>query len=361
MPVSVGSYGSPCAFWVTPVKDAAWLRWIEQSLGRPEPGAAGGDASRLRFRCCLEEQPDHLVPAYSLRDQARSARPNLIVNPACCFGREDGWPAELSRAVEPLFDSRSGQRDLVCVRDPATDLLQPFSLGPALSALLAGVRPGDPAPSELPGESRSVLAAAGVLVPDDWAEICNQKWVSGVSRGTQVFRQQGFVPLRRLIHPFHIAALRRYYRHLIRSGFMPMGDGQCARRYIAHNEPVASFFHYQLIPVVAALVGESIKPSYVYVGSYQEGAVLEKHIDREQCEFSVSLCLDYAPEPRLATPWPIQLHTPSGMTTVFQAMGDGLLYRGCNIPHSRGTLPRGHTSTSAFFHYVAKGFADSLN
>jgi hypothetical protein len=71
--------------------------------------------------------------------------------------------------------------------------------------------------------------------------------------------------------------------------------------------------------------------------------------------------MDYAPDPRLATPWPIQLHTTSGMTTVFRAIGDGLLYRGREIPHSRGALPRGHTSTSAFFHYVRKDFAGILN
>jgi hypothetical protein len=47
--------------------------------------------------------------------------------------------------------------------------------------------------------------------------------------------------------------------------------------------------------------------------------------------------------------------------TVFQAIGDALLYRGRELPHSRDALPEGHTSTSIFFHYVREDFAGSLD
>jgi len=87
---------------------------------------------------------------------------------------------------------------------------------------------------------------------------------------------------------------------------------------------------------------------------------LEPHPDREQCEFSVTLCLDFSPEPELATPWPIRLDTPKGAVTVYQAIGDGLAYRGTRLPHYRGVLGEGQTSTSIFFHYVAAGFDGPL-
>src|SRR6202041_3132230 len=131
-------------------------------------------------------------------------------------------------------------------------------------------------------------------------------------------------------------------------------------RYISYNDLVAGFFHQQLTAAVSAFAGEPLKASYVYLASYQAGAILEKHTDREQCDFSLSLCLDYSPEPPNATPWPLHLHKKSGKVTVFQAIGDALLYRGCQIPHSRDPLPPGQTSTSIFFHFVREDFRGSL-
>jgi hypothetical protein len=111
---------------------------------------------------------------------------------------------------------------------------------------------------------------------------------------------------------------------------------------------------------MTAFAGEPVKPSYVYMASYKAGAILEAHTDRVQCDYSVTLCLDYSPDPRATTPWPLYLHKKSGKVTVFQAIGDALLYRGCQIPHSREALPEGHTSTSIFFHFVREDFTGSL-
>jgi hypothetical protein len=124
---------------------------------------------------------------------------------------------------------------------------------------------------------------------------------------------------------------------------------------------VARFFHHQLANTISAIAREAIKPSYVYLASYLSGAELKKHTDREQCEFSISLCLDFSPEPQLATSWPIRLDTPQGTVTVYQALGDGLVYRGVKVPHYRNVLADEHTSTSIFFHYVAEDFAGRLD
>lgn len=171
----------------------------------------------------------------------------------------------------------------------------------------------------------------------------------------------GYAPIAGLIHPFHVAALRRYYRHLIRTGAIQLGDRQSSRRYIAHNEPVARFFHQQITARLSQLAGEALRPSYVYLASYLSGAELKKHVDREQCEYSVTFCLDFSPEPELATPWPIRLDTASGTVKVYQALGDGLAYRGTRLPHYRDALGEGQTSTSIFFHYVPEGFQGPLN
>jgi hypothetical protein len=124
---------------------------------------------------------------------------------------------------------------------------------------------------------------------------------------------------------------------------------------------VARFFHHQIANAVSAIVGEAVKPSYVYLASYLGGAELKKHTDREQCEFSVTLCLDFSPEPEVATSWPIRLDTPEGTIKVYQALGDALVYRGTNVPHYREVLGDGNMSTSIFFHYVPESFTGPLD
>ena len=67
-----------------------------------------------------------------------------------------------------------------------------------------------------------------------------------------------------LIHAFHVAALRRYYRYQIRSGALQLGDRQNPLRYVAHNEPVARFFHQQ---IAATLMGHAVQLIDVETGA----------------------------------------------------------------------------------------------
>src|ERR1700690_3496074 len=333
------------------VKDAAWLAWIEQLAGVPAEHDRRNELPRSLFHCRLDDQPDHLVPQRLLRPglwEAPSDRP-LFVNPSCVFTKNAESPAAICTAGFAM------QGEMVWITDPGS-ALQPFWLGPELSNPLSGAKPGDPAPSNLSPEARRALVMANILVPDDYDSHRREQWAEVVSVTGTRFQQQGYAPVGQLIHPFHIAALRRCYRHQLRRGKLRLGDHQSPRRYVAHNDPVAGFFHHQLAAAVTAFAGERVKPSYVYLASYQPGAILKKHTDREQCEFSFTLCLHFSPEPRNATPWPLHLHQKSGMVNVFQAIGDALLYRGRELQHSRDALPEGHTSTSIFFHYVREDF-----
>jgi hypothetical protein len=338
------------------MKDAAWLAWIEQLAVAPASHDRGNDLPRSLFHCRLDDQPDHLVPRRLLRPEhweGSSDRP-LFINPDCVFPTA----AELA-AADPTI-SFATPAEIIWIRDPASNALQPFWLGSEFRNLLAGAQPGDPAPT-LSLQARQTLMMANVLVHDGYASHRRQQWDETVSVTSPKFRSLGYAPVGRLIHPFHISALRRYYRHQLRTGKLRLGDTQSPLRYTAYNDPVVRFFHQQLTAAVSAFAGEPVKPSYVYLASYQSGAILPKHTDREQCEFSVTLCLDYAPAPQCATPWPLHLDKPSGKVTVFQAIGDALLYRGCQLPHSRDALPEGHTSTSIFFHYVREDFKGSLD
>jgi hypothetical protein len=285
-----------------------------------------------------------------------------FLNPDCVISSRGELPEEFSW-LSPLVSKFAPQGTMAWVRDAASNSVLPFWLGPEIGSAVHELQAHENALSTLTDDVRSLLIRSGILVNAEHKtqRVKDKKWEETVGKAAALFRNNGYAPLPQLIHPFHVAALRRYYRYLIRTGAIQLGDGQSPRRYVAYNEPVARFFHHQIAATLSAIAGVALKPSYVYLASYLSGAGLKKHTDREQCEYSITLCLDFSPEPALATPWPIQLDTLHGSIAVYQALGDGLAYRGTRLPHYRDPLGDGQVSTSIFFHYVAADFTGSLD
>jgi hypothetical protein len=338
--------------------NSAWVEWMT-SLTRG--GSRQTYAATLppdRFYCLLDDLPLHLIPG---RSRGVTRAPNdepLFLNPDCTICRGNQLPDDLA-GQKPRLRGFALQGTIAWVRDPF-DGLQPFWLGTKLEEVVQNLTPGEPAPATLADEVRNLLYGAGILAGRDDARKSARSWETEAEKAATLFQQKGYAPVAELIHPFHVAGLRRYYRYLIRTGKISLGDRQSARRYVAYNDSVARFFHQQIAKKFSAIAGESVRPSYVYLASYLDGAVLEKHTDREQCEFSITFCLDFSPEPGWATSWPIQLDTPNGTVKVYQSLGDGLAYRGTRLPHYRDRLGEGLTSTSIFFHYVGEDFEGSL-
>jgi hypothetical protein len=344
------------------LNNPAWLQWMTTLMGGVSRQTYAAILPPDRFYCLLDELPLHLIPRHTLRSfEVHQDRDQpLYLNPECFFFDAGRIPEELASQNE-IFSGFALQGAMVWVASRATGNLQPFWLGPQLEDWLRAMRANEPAPSSLAKKERCLLQAANILVPEDHSGQIHYEREQRLKKAGSEFREKGYAPLAGLIHPFHIAALRRYYRYLIRTGAIRLGDGQSLRRYVGSNDAVARFFHHDITATLSAVAGELLKPSYVYFASYLSGAELKKHTDREQCEFSVTLCLDFSPEPTLATPWPIRLDTPTSSVTVYQALGDGLAYRGTRLPHYRSPLGDGQTSTSIFFHYVAADFAGSLD
>jgi hypothetical protein len=352
------------------LNNPAWLEWMTTLMEESSRRGVSRHTYAATFPpglfyCLLDELPLHLLPRRVFKSlQVHDGQQPLYLNPDCILCAGEQLPEELASRKE-LLSGFALQGTIAWVRNPATGKLLPFWLGPQLSGVAQCLRPHEPAPSSLPNGARWLLAGAGILIPEDrsrYVELHKDLRREGkVAKASSMFREKGYAPLGDLIHPFHVAGLRRYYRYLIRSGSVELGDGQSPRRYVAYNEPVARFFHHDIAATLSAVAGEALKPSYVYMASYLSGALLKKHTDREQCEFSVTLCVDFSPEPALETPWPIRLDTSTGAVTVYQALGDGLAYRGTRLPHYRDALGDGQTSTSIFFHYVAADFSGSLD
>jgi hypothetical protein len=307
------------------------------------------------YHCLLDEQPYYLVPA---RLYGSDCAGGLIVNPNCWFSWHGPLPPDKAArvlAAEYLYPSNC----MVWVDDPGTRAIWPYWLEAEFVNYVAALSPGGPVPDGLPPHALWVLTRAGILVERNHAERRRKEWLDAVWPAAKSF-ERGYAPIPGLIPPFHLGALRRYYRYHTRAGSFPLGDNQVARRYVAHNEGVARFFHCQLTHAVSDIARAVVRPSYSYLAAYESGSELERHTDREQCEYSVTMCIDASPEPEAQSPWPIQLDVQEGALRVWQHVGDSLVYRGRYVPHYRDRLPEGYTSTSLLLHYVDEGYAGDL-
>jgi hypothetical protein len=303
------------------------------------------------YFCLLDHQPTHLVPVrllgrYPNPEGTLSVNSLLSWQPPTGLMPENGWQA-MSQCWPVGW-----------VPDAHTALATPYWVSTELKEILE-CRHGSRL--QFGNELIRTLYMANVITNMASLRIVRQKWLAELETAAAEFRRREAATISALIPSFHVGALRRYYRRRLRRGLVGLGDRQSDRRYVAHNDPIAKFFHQALTPVVSRIVGCAVKPSYVYLASYLGGANLPEHTDRVQCEYSVSLLVDFAPEPTEATPWPLYLKTPQRYLEVRQAIGDSLVYRGSNLPHLRLPLNEHMTSTSVFFHYVDEGFDGNLN
>src|ERR1700722_1733733 len=203
------------------INNSAWLQWMAGLMG----GGAGPTHAATfppdRFYCLLDELPLHLIPqralrAMRLRDNDHSDPP-LFMNPECLVCRAGELPAELAHR-EADFTGFPLQGTMVWVPDPVSGSLLPFWLGPRFEAAVRDLRVGEPVPVALDSEVSKFLVEAGILISAGHTAPRMQDWDAQVMSAAPEFGKKGYAPIGQLIHPFHLGALRRYYRYLIRTG-----------------------------------------------------------------------------------------------------------------------------------------------
>jgi hypothetical protein len=240
---------------------------------------------------------------------------------------------------------------IIWVDDPDRATLWPYWLGRAFARLLEGLEPGAAQPADLPCNAVAALQAADILTTPDAPLQRRRAWAAMAAVAAEQFAG-GYVPLSGLLPAAHVGALRRYYRYHMRLGSFQLGDDQTSGRYVAYDEPMTRYIHHQLTRTISDVIGKVIEPSYSYLAFYQGGATLEPHIDREACEYTLSLCIDATPEPMTYGAWPLHLITPDGPRSFTLGIGDALLFRGRQFAHWRDQLPEGYTASSVLFHFV---------
>jgi hypothetical protein len=176
------------------------------------------------------------------------------------------------------------------------------------------------------------------------------------------FEREGFALLDNLLPTEHVGELGRYFQALAAQGFLSCSEDRGTRRYIAHNDAVANFWHDQLNERVSQLAGRRTKPSYSFVSLYLSGGDLFWHTDRPPCEYTITLLLDYAPlDADRRSPWALKLSGRDGtIHSLHQRIGEALIFKGRELRHGREMLPEGHRSASLLFHFVDEDYDGEL-
>lgn len=132
-----------------------------------------------------------------------------------------------------------------------------------------------------------------------------------------------------------------------------------------HHYPPLLFFLWGLTPVISEIVGLDLLPTYDYFRIYREGDVCRVHSDRQSCEHSLSLTLDYSD----GEPWNLELgKTPypepsakvdedwgaEPYASLAMEVGDAVLYRGVAHRHGRVTPNPNGWSAHLFLHWVTR-------
>jgi hypothetical protein len=281
----------------------------------------------------------------------------LQLNPAARFG---GREEVLGSEEDPELGARlSSEHSLAWVPERRTGVLVPVHLGARHRELLGQLSGSSEArQGRYPPALVAELEAAGLLLPRSDSR---ESPTGPSSDERRSFREHGYAIVEGLFSRSFCLALSTYFRELRVQGFLKAGDGQVPLRHVLHGETVTSFLHRQLPPFVASLVGCPVKPSYCYIAEYMPGAVLKRHVDRPQCEFTISLLVDFLPRPEGKCSWPLWL-SPTGEDRlgVRLAIGDAVIYKGREIAHWRNALAPGKRSISIFFHFVPGSFTEEL-
>ena len=314
------------------------------------------DDLTVPYRCLLGEQPVELLPRPAQAELKKlKLRDDLLLNPYCFLEAAD------LRSL-PFLTNFLDPDEMVWILDADRNALQPFWLPKELKSRLSSLQPAVPvSTADLSPQAAKLLYFAGVLTSPADGERRSREFTRSVSRASAFFQKNRYVKLKNLLHPLHVAALRCYIRDLTAAGKLEKGKGGYKSCHLKHNEPTTRFFHHQLTSLVSEVIGEPVQPSFSFICSYHGGAELARHTDREQCEFTLSLCVDFIPEPASVTSWPLHIETGDGQVTIEQALGDGILFCGRDLAHYRDRLADGCTSTSVLFHFVRRNFDGELD
>ncbi len=105
------------------------------------------------------------------------------------------------------------------------------------------------------------------------------------------FQKKGFEVVKGFIPPFFSTYLRNYFTLRAQNDPSLGGDSQAPNSHCVYGDPAFDMVMAMSTQDIGKIVGKNLVPQYTYARIYKNGSVLERHSDRPECQYSVTLCL----------------------------------------------------------------------
>jgi hypothetical protein len=166
----------------------------------------------------------------------------------------------------------------------------------------------------------------------------------------QEFKDNGYVHLKNVLDEQSCKNLTDYLKNLVNQQ-QTIKDSQCPNSEAVHGAEEFDKLLEALTPYFEEKSGLKLYPTYSYARLYTtQNEILENHRDRPACEISATITLGFE-----GNVWSIYMgdnEDKSNSSKIDMAIGDAVMYRGCDKWHWREPYFEGKWQAQVFLHYV---------
>jgi len=157
--------------------------------------------------------------------------------------------------------------------------------------------------------------------------------------------ENNYIAIPRFITPEKSTSLAKEFKTFCEENNI-WGDDQVSKSSAYYNYlPFLEILCEKTLEV-STILEEKVLPTYSYARVYNRGSILKSHVDRNECEISLTVHLDGD------LPWKFYITKPNDeVSSVILNPGDALMYLGNSAIHWRNEY-QGEWYAQTFFHYV---------
>ena len=163
-----------------------------------------------------------------------------------------------------------------------------------------------------------------------------------------MINKNGYEVVKQFIDYSFANFLKNYFDVIVRKGICDMGDDQAPNSFCIYGDAAFDTLMVMCVPIIEKQLKREIIPQYTYARIYLKNSILEEHVDRPECEISVTITLGGEYD-RL---WPICIKDYEDNTNCIELdIGDAMIYYGSDLKHWRNKF-NGISQYQIFSHYV---------